>query len=32
MQESIKWDIKAKDGTAVAQEIQHTVHEVPNLN
>ncbi len=29
MQESIKWDLKAKDGTAVAQEIQHTVHEVP---
>ncbi|HTH49578.1 MAG TPA: DUF6797 domain-containing protein [Candidatus Limnocylindria bacterium] len=29
MQEAIKWDIKAKDGTPVAQEIQHTVHVVP---
>jgi hypothetical protein len=29
MQESIKWDIKSKDGTPVAQEIQHTVHVVP---
>ena len=29
MQQSIKWDIKAKDGTQIAQEIQQTVHEVP---
>jgi hypothetical protein len=32
MQQSLKWDLKAKDGTTVAQEIQHTVHEVPALN
>ena len=29
MQEAIKWDLKAKDGTAIAQEIQHTVYVVP---
>ncbi len=29
MQQSIKWDLKAKDGTPIAQEIQHTVHEIP---
>lgn len=29
MQESIKWEIKAKDGTPIAQEIQHTIHTVP---
>ena len=27
--QSLKWDIKAKDGTAVAQEIQQTIHEIP---
>ncbi len=32
MQESIKWDLKAKDGTPIAQEIQHTVHEVPSAS
>jgi hypothetical protein len=32
MQQSLKWDLKAKDGTTVAQEVQHTVHEVPALN
>ncbi len=32
MQESLKWDLKAKNGASVAQEIQHTVHEVANLN
>lgn len=31
MQQSIKWDLKARDGTPVAQEIQQTVHEVPGL-
>ena len=29
MQQAIKWDLKAKDGTPIAQEIQHTVHVVP---
>lgn len=29
MQQSIKWDVKAADGTKIAQEIQQTVHEVP---
>ena len=29
MQESIKWNLKAADGTAVAQEIQHTIHAIP---
>jgi hypothetical protein len=29
MQESIKWNLKAADGTPVAQEIQHTVHAIP---
>lgn len=29
MQQSIKWDLEAADGTKVAQEIQQTVHEVP---
>ena len=29
MQESIQWNIKAKDGTAISQETQHTIHEVP---
>ena len=28
MQQSIKWDLKAEDGTQVAQEIQHTIHEI----
>ncbi len=28
MQQSIKWDLKATDGTKVSQEIQHTIHEV----
>jgi hypothetical protein len=32
MQQAIKWDLKAKDGTPVAQEIQHTVHEVPSAS
>ena len=30
MQQSIKWDVKAADGTKVAQEIQQTIHEVPS--
>ncbi len=29
MQQAIKWDIVAKDGTKVSQEVQHTIHEVP---
>ncbi len=29
MQESIKWNLKAADGTTVAQEIQHTIHALP---
>lgn len=29
MQQSIKWDLKAADGTKIAQEIQETIHEVP---
>ncbi|MBL9173295.1 MAG: hypothetical protein JNL10_07170 [Verrucomicrobiales bacterium] len=29
MQQSIKWDLKAADGTKVAQEIQQTIHEIP---
>ncbi len=29
MQQSIKWDLVARDGTKVSQEIQQTIHEVP---
>lgn len=29
MQESIKWDLQAKDGVKISQEIQHTIHVVP---
>ncbi len=29
MQQAIKWDIKAQDGTPIAQETQHTIHVVP---
>ena len=29
MQESIKWGIKAADGTEMNQEIQHTIHALP---
>jgi hypothetical protein len=32
MQQSIKWDIKAADGTPIQQEIQHTIHVVPGSN
>lgn len=32
MQQSLKWDLKAKDGTPIAQEIQQTIHEVPAGN
>ena len=35
MQQAIKWDLKAKDGTKLTQEIQHTIHELgqtPALN
>lgn len=29
MQQAIKFDLKAKDGTKVTQEIQQTIHEIP---
>ena len=29
MQQSLKWDLEAADGTRVSQEIQQTIHEVP---
>lgn len=29
MQEAIKFKLKARDGTPIAQEIQHTVHAIP---
>ena len=29
MQEAIKFKLKARDGTPIAQEIQHTVHALP---
>jgi hypothetical protein len=29
MQESLKWNLKAADGTVIAQEIQHTIHALP---
>jgi hypothetical protein len=29
MQESLKWNLKAADGTRIAQEIQHTIHALP---
>jgi len=29
MQQSLKWNLKAADGTAMSQEIQHTVHAIP---
>lgn len=28
-QQSLKWDIKAADGTSISQEIQQTIHEIP---
>ena len=31
MQQAIKWDLKAQDGTPIAQETQHTVHVVPGI-
>lgn len=30
--QSLKWDLKAKDGTSIAQDIQHTIHEIPAAN
>lgn len=30
--QSLKWDLKAKDGTSIAQDIQHTIHEIPSAN
>jgi len=30
MQQSLKFNLKAADGTPIAQEIQHTIHVVPN--
>lgn len=29
MQQSIKFSLTAKDGTSIAQEVQHTIHAVP---
>ena len=29
MQQTIKFNLKAKDGTPIAQEIQHTIHIIP---
>jgi glucose/arabinose dehydrogenase len=29
MQESLKWNLKAADGTPITQEIQHTIHAIP---
>jgi len=29
MQQTIKFNLKAADGTAIAQEVMHTIHEVP---
>lgn len=29
MQQSLKWDLKAADGTSIAQDIQQTIHEIP---
>ena len=29
MSETIRFNLKAADGTAVAQEIQHTIHAIP---
>ena len=29
MQQTIKFNLKAKDGTPIAQEIQHTIHALP---
>jgi hypothetical protein len=30
--QSLKWDLKAKDGTSIAQDVQHTIHEIPSAN
>lgn len=32
MQQTIKFDLDAADGTTIAQELQHTIHEVPGMN
>jgi hypothetical protein len=29
MQQTIKFNLKAADGTAMAQEVMHTIHQVP---
>jgi len=29
MQQSLKFNLKAADGTVIAQEVQHTIHDVP---
>jgi len=29
MQQTIKFNLKAKDGTPISQEIQHTIHALP---
>ena len=29
MQQTLKFNLKAADGTVIAQEVEHTIHEVP---
>lgn len=29
MQQAIKWDVQARDGTRISQEIQQTIHAIP---
>ena len=29
MQQFLKWNLEAADGTPIAQEIQHTIHVIP---
>ena len=29
MQQTIRWNLKAADGTPVAQEVMHTIHALP---
>jgi hypothetical protein len=29
MGETIRFNLKAADGTAISQEIQHTIHAIP---
>jgi hypothetical protein len=29
MQQTVKFNLKAADGTPIAQEVMHTVHAIP---